>query len=248
VIDTHAHLDACADPADDLVARAREAGVGRIVSVGSGLESCRETLSVATRHDGVFAALGIHPHQAADPDADGLDELRELLADPRAVAVGETGLDHYRDYAPRDRQLALFERQLELAAELGKTVVIHTRAASDETAAALGDFRGTVVLHCFSAPELLPVALERGYYVSFAGNVTYPKAEELREAARAVPRKRLLAETDSPYLSPQPRRGRPNEPANVVHTIAALAQARGEMEDELARQLDANATAAFGLP
>jgi TatD DNase family protein len=248
VIDTHAHLDACADPADDLVARAREAGVGRIVSVGSGLESCRETLSVATRHDGVFAALGIHPHQAADPDADGLDELRELLADPRAVAVGETGLDHYRDYAPRDRQLALFERQLELAAELGKTVVIHTRAASDETAAALGDFRGTVVLHCFSAPELLPVALERGYYVSFAGNVTYPKAEELREAARAVPRKRLLAETDSPYLSPQPRRGRPNEPANVVHTIAALAEARGEMEDQLARQLDANATAAFGLP
>jgi TatD DNase family protein len=248
VIDTHAHLDACADPADDLVARAREAGIGRIVSVGSGLESCRETLSVATRHDGVFAALGIHPHQAADPDADGLDELRELLADPRAVAVGETGLDHYRDYAPRDRQLALFERQVELAAELGKTVVIHTRAASDETAAALGDFRGTVVLHCFSAPELLPVALERGYYVSFAGNVTYPKAEELREAARAVPRKRLLAETDSPYLSPQPRRGRPNEPANVVHTIAALAEARGEMEDQLARQLDANATAAFGLP
>lgn len=248
MIDTHAHLDACADPADDLVARAREAGIGRIVSVGSGLESCRETLSVATRHDGVFAALGIHPHQAADPDADGLDELRELLADPRAVAVGETGLDHYRDYAPRDRQLALFERQVELAAELGKTVVIHTRAASDETAAALGDFRGTVVLHCFSAPELLPVALERGYYVSFAGNVTYPKAEELREAARAVPRKRLLAETDSPYLSPQPRRGRPNEPANVVHTIAALAEARGEMEDQLARQLDANATAAFGLP
>jgi TatD DNase family protein len=248
VIDTHAHLDACADPADDLVARAREAGVGRIVSVGSGLESCRETVAVARRHDGVFAALGIHPHQAANPDANGLDELRELLADPRAVAVGETGLDHYRDYAPRDRQLALFERQLELAAELGKTIVIHTRAASDETAAALGDFHGTVVLHCFSAPELLPVALERGYYVSFAGNVTYPKAEELREAARAVPRERLLAETDSPYLSPQPRRGRPNEPANVVHTIVALAEARGEPEDELARQIDANATAAFGLP
>jgi TatD DNase family protein len=248
VIDTHAHLDACADPADDLVARAREAGVGRIVSVGSGLESCRETVAVARRHDGVFAALGIHPHQAANPDANGLDELRELLADPRAVAVGETGLDHYRDYAPRDRQLALFERQLELAAELGKTIVIHTRAASDETAAALGDFHGTVVLHCFSAPELLPVAIERGYYVSFAGNVTYPKAEELREAARAVPRERLLAETDSPYLSPQPRRGRPNEPANVVHTIVALAEARGEPEDELARQIDANATAAFGLP
>jgi TatD DNase family protein len=248
VIDTHAHLDACAEPVDDLVTRAREAGVERIVSVGTGLESCRETLAIARRHEGVFAALGIHPHQAGDADAAAVDELRELLADPNAVAVGETGLDHYRDYAPRDRQLELFERQLELAGELGKTVVIHTREASDETAAALADFSGPVVLHCFSAPELVPVALERGYYVSFAGNVTYPKAEELREAARAVARERLLAETDSPYLSPQPRRGQPNEPANVGHTLAALAAARDEPEDELGKQLDANAAAAFGLP
>jgi len=248
VIDTHAHLDACAEPADELVSRARDAGVERIVAVGSGLESCRDTLAIARRHDGVFAALGIHPHQAVEPDADGLDELRELLSDPRAVAVGETGLDHYRDYAPHDRQLDLFERQLELAAQLDKPVVVHTRDASDQTAAALAGFACGVVLHCFSSPELLPVALERGYYVSFAGNVTYPKAEELREAARAVPRDRLLAETDSPYLSPQPRRGRPNEPANVVHTVAVLAGARGEPEDELARQLDANAAAAFGLP
>jgi TatD DNase family protein len=248
VIDTHAHLDACAEPADELAARALEAGVDRIVSVGSGLDSCRETLAIAGRHDGVFAALGVHPHQAAEPDATRLDELRELLADQRAVAVGETGLDFYRDYAPRDRQRDLFEGQLELAAELGKTVVVHTRDASAETAATLEAFAGTVVLHCFSAPELLPVALERGYYLSFAGNVTYPKAEELREAARAVPAERLLAETDSPYLAPQPRRGRPNEPANVVHTITALAEARGDDATELADRLDANASAAFGLP
>jgi len=247
VTDTHAHLDACAQPADELVARALAAGVDRIVSVGSGLESCRETLAIAGRHDGVFAALGIHPHQAAEPDATRLDELRELLADERAVAIGETGLDFYRDYAPHDRQRELFERQLELAAELGKTVVVHTRAASDATAAALKEFAGTVVLHCFSAPELLPVALERGYYLSFAGNVTYPKADELRQAARAVPGERLLAETDSPYLAPQPRRGRPNEPANVVHTVAALAEARGDDPGELATRLDANASAAFGL-
>jgi TatD DNase family protein len=247
VTDTHAHLDACADPADEVIARAREAGVGRIVSVGSGLDSCRETLAIAARHDGVFAALGIHPHQAAEEDAARLDELRELLADPRAVAVGETGLDFYRDYAPRDRQRELFARQLELAGELGKPVVVHTRAASEETAAALEAFEGTVVLHCFSAPELLPVALERGYYVSFAGNVTYPKAEELREAARRVPADRLLAETDSPYLSPQPRRGRPNEPANVVHTVAVLAEARGEQAAELAARLDENAQTAFEL-
>ena len=248
MIDTHAHLDACAEPADDLVSRAREAGVRRIVSVGTGIDSCRETLEIAARHEGVFAALGIHPHEAGEPDAGRLDELRELLADKRAVAVGETGLDFYRDYAPHDRQRELFERQLELAAELGKTVVVHTRAASDETAAALAPFGGTVVLHCFSAPELLGVALDRGYYVSFAGNVTYPKAEELRDAARAVPSERLLAETDSPYLAPQPRRGRPNEPANLVHTVAALAEARGEDTAELAAQIEANASAAFGLP
>ena len=246
--DTHAHLDACEEPADVLLARAHEAGVTRIVSVGSGLESCRETLAIAARHEGVYAALGIHPHQAADEDAERLSELRELLGGDAAVAVGETGLDYYRDYAPRDRQLVLFERQLELAAELGKTVVIHTRAASDDTAAALEPFGGTVVLHCFSAPELLPVALDRRYYVSFAGNVTYPKAEELRDAARAVPADRLLVETDSPYLSPQPRRGRPNEPANVVHTATALAEARGADPAALAAQLDANAAAAFGLP
>jgi TatD DNase family protein len=245
--DTHAHLDACAESAEVLVARAQAAGVERIVSVGSGLASCRETLAIAGREQGVFAALGIHPHQAADEDAGRLDELRKLLGHERVVAVGETGLDFYRDYAPHDRQRELFERQLELAAELGKAVVVHSRAASDETAEALEGFEGTVVLHCFSAPELLPVALERSYYVSFAGNVTYPSAEELREAARRIPGDRLLVETDSPYLSPQPRRGRPNEPANVVHTSAALAEARGEDADELAARLDANATAAFSL-
>ena len=245
--DTHAHLDACADRPEQVLARARAAGVERVVSVGSGLDSCRETLEIARRDAGVWAALGVHPHQAADEDADRLSELRELLADERAVAVGETGLDFYRDYAPRDRQRDLFARQLELAAELDKPVVVHTRDAEEETAAALESFPGTVVLHCFSSPELLPVALERGYYVSFAGNVTYPKAEELRDAARRVPPDRLLAETDSPYLSPQPRRGKPNEPANVVHTVAALAETRGEEPAALAAQLDANAAAAFGL-
>jgi TatD DNase family protein len=191
--------------------------------------------------------LGIHPHQAGDPDAERLDELRDLLGDERAVAVGETGLDFYRDYAPRDRQRDLFRRHLELATELGKAVVIHTRDAEEETMASLESFEGTVVLHCFSSPALLPAALDRGYFVSFAGNVTYPKAEELREAAGQVPADRLLAETDSPYLSPQPRRGRPNEPANVVHTVAVLAQVRGEDPTGLEARLDANAATAFSL-
>jgi TatD DNase family protein len=248
VIDTHAHLDGCAEPADALVARAREAGVERIVTVGTGVDSCRAALELADRHDGVFAALGVHPHNAADGDAGRLDELRSLLGHPKAVAVGETGLDFYRDYAPRDRQAALFAAELELATELRKPVVVHTRAADAQTAHALDAFAGTVVLHCFSSPHLLAVALERGYYVSFAGNVTYPKAAELREAVTHVPADRLLAETDSPYLAPQPRRGRPNEPANVVHTIAALAAARGEDADELAARIDENARAVFGLP
>jgi TatD DNase family protein len=245
--DTHAHLDACADPAEEVIARARAAGVTRIVAIGSGIESCRNTLAIASSAEGISAALGIHPHQAGDDDAGRLDELRELLADERAVAVGEIGLDFYRDYAPRERQRELFARQLELATELGKPVVIHMRAAEEETAAMLGEFEGTVVLHCFSSPELLPVARERGDYVSFAGNVTYPKAENLREAAARVPADRLLAETDSPYLSPQPRRGRPNEPANVVHTVTALAEARGEDEAALGQRLHENAARAFSL-
>jgi TatD DNase family protein len=247
VIDTHAHLEACADPPHELVARAHAAGVTRILAVGSTIETCRTALRAAEENDGVFAILGIHPHEAAN-EGDRLDELVALLAHPRAVAVGETGLDFYRDRAPRDRQLEVFEAELDLARETGKPVVIHTRAADTETAGALERFDGTVVLHCFSSAALLPAALERGYYVSFAGNVTFPNASDLRVAATQVPADRLLTETDSPYLAPQPVRGRPNEPANVVHTLAALAEVRGEDRDELEVRIDANATAAFGLP
>jgi TatD DNase family protein len=247
VIDTHAHFDALADDPAAVLARAREAGVNRVIAIGSGIESCRRAVELAERDEGVFAALGIHPHQAGGEEADRVDELRDLLASPRAVAVGETGLDHYRDYAPHDRQRELFAAQLELATELGKPVVIHTRAADADTVAALAGFHGTVVLHCFSSPALLDPALQRGWYVSFAGNVTYPNAYDVRAAARGVPAERLLVETDSPYLSPQPRRGRPNEPANVVHTVDALAEARGDDREALAAQLDANADTAFGL-
>ena len=247
MIDTHAHLDAVEGDLGAVLERAREAGVSRVIAVGSGIDSCRAAVDVAEREEGVYAALGIHPHQAGSEEAGRLDELRELLSSPRAVAVGETGVDQYRDYAPHDRQRELFEAQLTVAAELGKPVVVHTRAADADTVAALDGFGGTVVMHCFSSPGLLDPALERGWYVSFAGNVTYPNAYDLRAAARAVPGDRLLVETDSPYLSPQPRRGRPNEPANVVHTVAALAAARQEDADALAAQIDANSDAAFRL-
>ena len=161
--------------------------------------------------------------------------------------MGETGLDYYRDYAPRDAQRRSFEAQLELATELRKPVIIHTRAADEDTLDVLAGFEGTVVLHCFSSPPLLEPALERGWYVSFAGNVTYKNAHDLRSAAYAVPAERLLAETDMPYLTPVPLRGRPNEPANVVHTVAALARARNADVGELAAQIDANAARCFGL-
>jgi TatD DNase family protein len=248
LIDTHAHLDACADRPSALIRRARAVGVGRIVTIGTGIDSCRAAVDLAERHEEVFAALGIDPHQAADHEASRIGELRELLDHDRVVAVGETGLDYYRDHDSRDRQRKLFEAQLELASELGKPVVIHTREADRDTADALAGFDGTVVMHCFSSPGLLATAVERGYYVSFAGNVTYPRANDLRSSAPQVPAERILAETDSPYLAPQARRGRPNEPANVVLTVAALADLRAEDADELGAQIDANATAAFSLP
>jgi TatD DNase family protein len=248
VIDTHAHLDACADRPSALIRRARQAGVDRIITVGTGIESCRVALELADLHEEVYAALGIDPHQAGDAEASRVGELRVLLEHERAVALGEIGLDYYRDNAPRDRQRRLFDAQLELAAELGKPVVIHTREADRDTAEALADFDGNVVMHCFSSPGLLATVVERGYYVSFAGNVTYPKAGDLRAAAAQVPVERILAETDSPYLAPQARRGRPNEPANVALTVAVLAEARRQDVDELGARIDANADAAFSLP
>lgn len=246
MIDTHAHLTAL-DDADEAVKRAAAAGVTRILTVGTNVEDCRRALSLADRHDGVFAILGVHPHEAGTATADDLAELRELLAHPKAVAVGETGLDWFRDYAPRDDQHRLFAEELNLASELGKPVVIHTRAADEDTLAALDEFPGTVVLHCFSSPRILPTALQRNYYVSFAGNATFPKAVDLRLAAAEVPAGRILAETDSPYLAPQAVRGRRNEPANVVHTLAALAYARSDEPDELERQIELNANQCFAL-
>jgi TatD DNase family protein len=242
VIDTHAHLG---DDAAEVLARAREAGVARVVDVATTVDGARASLALAETQDGVYACLGIHPHETGAP-AD-LDQLRELLRHPRAVAVGETGLDYFRDYAPHDAQQRLFEAQLALARDVGKPVVIHTRAADADTLARLTEHDGQVVLHCFSSLPLLEPALERGWYVSFAGNVTYKNAYDLRTAARRVPTDRLLAETDSPYLAPQPVRGRRNEPAFVRYTLDALAAARGVESGELERQIDENATRVFGL-
>jgi TatD DNase family protein len=244
VIDTHAHLDALED-ADDAVARAQAAGVDRILTVGTDARRWGRSLDLAKRHGGVFAILGIHPHEAAGDST--TEDLRAALADPRAVAVGETGLDYYRDYAPRDRQQERFADQLTLARELRKPVVIHTRAAERDVAQALAAHDGDVILHCFSSPPLLRRALDHGWYVSFAGNVTYKNAADLRVAASQVPAERVLAETDAPYLAPQAQRGKRNEPAFVMHTLETLAHVRGVDVDELEAQIDENASRLFGL-
>jgi TatD DNase family protein len=249
MIDTHAHLDAFEDP-DEVLARARAAGVRRVVTVATSVASARAALELCEREEGVYAALGLHPHEAGNVGEGDFADLRDLLAHPRAVAVGETGLDYHRDLAPRGRQAEVFRTQRSLAVELGKPLVIHTRAADADTVAALRELPADVrvVLHCFSSSALLEPALERGWYVSFAGNVTYPKARELRWSAARVPAERLLAETDSPYLAPQPVRGQRNEPAHVLHTLAALADVRGEDSAMLAEQIEANAAQLFALP
>ncbi len=239
MIDTHAHLDALDEDPAAVVARAAEAGVTRILTVGTA-----QAVEIAERFENVWAIVGVHPHESATGD---IEEVRRLHEHPKAVAVGETGLDWFRNYATPEAQRDMFEAQLGLATELGKPVVIHTRAADDDTLAALAGFDGTVVLHCFSSVRLLPTALERGWYVSFAGNATYKNAPELRVAATQMPAERILAETDCPYLAPQPVRGKRNEPAYVVHTVDVLAQARGEDPRELGDQIDRNATACFGL-
>jgi TatD DNase family protein len=240
VIDTHAHFGA---DAAEVLERARAAGVERVIAVATTVAGARDALTLADEHEGVFACLGVHPHEAGSPG--DLGELRALLEHPKAVAVGETGLDYFRDYAPRDAQQRLFEQELALALEAGKPVVIHTRAADDDTRARLVVHDGTVILHCFSSPPLLEAALAHGWYVSFAGNVTYKNAYDLRDCARRVPADRLLVETDSPYLAAQAVRGRRNEPAYVVHTYDFLADLRGEGVRSL---VEANATRAFNLP
>jgi len=249
VVDTHCHLDSCKPPDDELVARAREAGLKRIATVGMNDESIEFAVSAADAYDEVFAIVGRHPNEAAgfDPARD-LEPIERAAAHPRVRAIGETGLDYYRDYAPREDQQRAFEAHIDLAARTGLPLVIHTRAAEEDTLAALRGRAGdvTVVMHCFSMPDHLDECLERGYVCSFAGNVTYPKATDLQEAARRVPDDLLMVETDSPYLAPQPVRGKPNEPANVAHTARFVAELRGVSYEELESAVEATAARVFG--
>jgi TatD DNase family protein len=248
MIDSHTHLSSCEEPDEVLVAAAVDAGVDRIVTVGMDGATCRQALATAEDFPQVFAAVGRHPNNAHGFDGADLAELRALAAHDRCVAIGETGLDYFRDRAPRADQERAFEAQIALAAETGKPLIIHTRAAEDDTLKMLREHAEgiTVLLHCFSMPEHLDEALEHGWFISFAGNVTYPKNEALADAAARVPADRLLVETDAPYLTPQPMRKHRNQPAFVVHTARFVAERRGVSYEELDRDVQSTAARVFG--
>lgn len=255
MVDTHAHLGLC-EPADgELIASAREAGVSRILTVGLGEDSNPVAVGSAQANEGVFASVGRHPNSADGFDPAAAEAIEVLCAMPEVVAVGETGLDFYRDRSGPDEQRRAFSAQIAIAARTGKALVIHLRDADGSEDAVSEAFEildregdgVTVVLHCFSAgPPWAERAAERGWYCSFAGNLTYPKAEAIREAAAVVPDERLLVETDSPFLAPQPVRGKPNQPANVVATAERLAEVRGVPYGALERTVEENAARVFG--
>jgi TatD DNase family protein len=255
VVDTHAHLSACEADAADLVTAARQVGVRRILTVGMDEASNREAIAAAGAHQEVFACVGRHPNAATGFDRRAAAEIEALAADERVVAVGETGLDYYRDRTPRAEQRTAFAAQIAIGRRTGLPVVIHMRdpaggeeALSDTFATLAAAAEGvTVILHCCSAPpERVADAAERGWYCSFAGNATYPSAKELRFAAAKVPEDRILVETDAPYLAPQPMRGKRNQPAFVVETAEAIAAERGTSYEDLERTVEANARALFG--
>lgn len=248
MIDSHTHLELCEPPDAELVAAACDAGVSRIVTVGTTGASCRAALAAAEDFPQVYAAIGRHPNESTGFDDADLAELQALAAHEKCVAIGETGLDYYRDYAPRADQQRAFHAQIELARETDKPLVIHTRAADEDTLAALSArAQGVrVIMHCFSMAERIEQCIEHeDWWISFAGNVTYPKAQALREAAALVPAHRLLVETDAPYLSPQTVRGTPNQPANVIHTATALAVQRRVPYADLQATIERSAATVF---
>lgn len=257
MVDTHAHLSICEPPDEQLVGAAEQAGVRRILTIGLDEGSNREAIAAAEAHDAVFAGIGRHPNSATGFDDAAAADIEALAASPRVRAIGETGLDYYRDGAPRTDQMRAFEAQIEIARRMELALVVHLRDRddADQGDGAIGDafeLLGrqadgvTVILHCFSAPSRVGEAAERGWFCSFAGNVTFPRAGALREAAAAVPEDLLLVETDAPFLAPQPRRGKPNAPENVVATATTVAEARGIDYEQLERSVEANAKRALG--
>jgi TatD DNase family protein len=250
-VDTHCHLDHHLELSpDEQVARARAADVTTMITVGTDVPTSEQAVATASRFAGVHAAVGIHPNDADTATPDALAAIERLLVSDGVVAVGETGLDRYRDHTTPEQQEPAFRAQIELAKRYDRALVIHCRDAWPQALDVLADQGAPdrVVMHCFSGDlEVVRRCAEAGWYLSFAGNVTFRNAEDLREAAAAAPLELLLTETDSPYLTPHPYRGHPNDPSYVPHTLRALAAVRGHDVVGLARIVLANAHRAFGL-
>lgn len=251
LVDTHCHLDMpqFEGDRDEVIERARLAGVGTLITIGSDEASNEAALKLARAHEGIYCAVGIHPHDARDFTDQTAGKLRRWAAHPKAVAIGETGLDYHYDHSPREVQRAVMRRHLALAAELGLPAIVHSREASADTMSILresGHAKG--VLHCFSGSlETAEEAMAMGYYISVAGPVTFKKSTRLREIVREIPDDYLLIETDAPYLTPEPHRGKRNEPAFLVHTAREVAAARGVTLEDVARITTLNASRLFGV-
>lgn len=256
VIDSHAHLDFSQFDRDreQMLERAWGAGLVAIVNAGADLPSSRAGVELSRQHPRIYASVGVHPHDAKELTADALAELESLARAPKVVAIGEIGLDFYRDLSPRPAQRKAFEAQLALAARLGKPVIIHDRDAHAEVMATLRDWARTVarpekgVLHCFSGDlDMAQEAVEMGFLISIAGPITYQNARTLPEIAAALPLDKVLVETDCPYLAPHPHRGKRNEPAYVALVVEAVARCRGMAASEVGRATTDNAARLFGL-
>lgn len=251
ITDTHVHVfwETFDDDREEVLQRARAAGVERMVVVGTDLATSRASFELCASRPGLYPTAGVHPHDASGAGGTVLREIERLCRREECVAVGETGLDFFKEYSPRARQLETFRWHLDLARRLDKPVVVHCREAHEETARLLAEFPGVRgVMHCYTmGPDELPPYLDAGFHVSFSGVVTFPRNDANRLAARAVPADRLLVETDCPFLAPQGMRGRRNEPAFVASVLATLADVRGEPVEDLARSTSANADALFGL-
>ena len=253
IIDSHAHLDypQLADDLPGVLARASEAGVDRIITIGVKLSTADRPRRIAESHDNVWFSAGIHPHEAGNEAlACDVDAIMAAADHPRCVAIGEAGLDYHYDYAPRDLQAASFRAQITAARTLGLPIIVHAREADDDIASIIEDemARGTFagVLHCFSSgAELARRALDVGFYVSFSGILTFKSAETIQQVARDAPADRILVETDAPFLAPVPMRGKPNEPAFTSHTLAKLAELRGTTVEEMAALTRANTLRLF---
>jgi TatD DNase family protein len=254
--DSHCHLDdeKFAKDFDDVLARARSAGVGRIIAVGTleGIEGARRVLQIARDHDWIRGVAGLHPHEARLLDDDLLERLEEIARQPEIVAVGETGLDFHYDFSPRENQRSAFRELLRMARRVGKPVVIHTREAAEETLGILDEEKGWElggVVHCFSGSlDMAREVLSKGFYISFTGVITFPHAHKVRDVLAAVPTERVLIETDAPYLAPVPHRGKRNEPAHVRLVAAEYARVRNLSEEDVRRITSLNAARLFGLP